>query len=246
MISEGIRMDAGLSTDQLRAAWRRRSLAGGWTCVDDWWAPAVDALTDSVVHSRPLEPACELLGRARAQAGVGIGETLTDLGALFEIIGAEEPPLYAVCAVAEGWAEGGLTKICSASCEDPLTGLVNLPYLRSRLTELYREARAEGWSPAETYCLVVADLDDRTDPWRRIARTIVLGHDLREAFTAGETLTLLGPGRAAVLARRRPGLTFQTAGLRRKQTRSRRGRVWTEDLPRRLEQALRLLEELAR
>ncbi|MQA87895.1 MAG: hypothetical protein GEV03_25540 [Streptosporangiales bacterium] len=239
-------MDAELSSDQLRAAWRRRSLAEAWTCPDDWWSPAVDELTDSVVRDRRLEPACELLGRARAQAGVGIGETLHDLGAFFDTLGVAEPPLLAMCAVAEGWAEGGLTKICSASCEDPLTGLANVPYLRTRLAELYREAKAEGSSPAETHCLVVVVLDDRADPWRRIARTIVLGHDLREVFTGGETPALLGPGRAAVLTRRRPGLAFRTAGLRRKQARGNRGRIWTEDLPSRLEQALRVLDELAR
>lgn len=236
---------AGVTSHQVRAGWRRRSLANCWACPDDWWAPAVDAVADAVVRGRGLETACALLGRARAQVGVGIGETLDDLGELFAALGRSEPPLRAARAVAVGWSEGGLTAVCVASCEDPLTGLANLAYLRTRLVELYREARAGGRSVAETHGLVVADVAERLDPWRRIARMLAVGHALQATFTGGETLALLGPGRAAVLARRGRELESRVARLRRGRTPGDGGRVWVEDLPVRPEQALRRLEGLA-
>jgi hypothetical protein len=105
-----------------------------------------------------------------------------------------EPPLYLVCAIAEAWAEESLTQFAQGGCEDPLSGLATLPYLRTRLAEVYREAEQGGTSPADTHRLLVVGLPRRPDPWRRMALAILVGHDLRAAFPGGETLSIANPG----------------------------------------------------
>src|SRR6202012_6251831 len=116
-----------------------------------------------------LRQACTLLGRARAQAGVGINEALTDSGARFRVLDEGPPPLDVITAVAEGWADAGLARMSGATCEDPLTGLVSFAYLRTRMREVYRESRQQGASPADTHRLVVVELPRRPDPWHRIS-----------------------------------------------------------------------------
>lgn len=204
-----------LSTDRLREAWRARSLLAGWSLPEDWWAPAVEAVADAVCEGKGLAKACLRLGGARGRAGVGIGETLDDLGALFGVLRWPDPPLSLVRCTAEGWVDSGLVGMAAESCEDPLTGLVTLAYLRSRLAEIYRAGAAAGVPVAETHCLVMVDLSDGSAPWRRLARAVVVAHDLRAFFRGGETLTLVGTGRAAALVAAGPQLEFQTAALRR-------------------------------
>ncbi len=133
---------------RLRAEWRRQSLSAGWLAEDDWWTAAVDAVAQAACRDGSLRQACTMLGRARAQAGVGINEALTDVGALFRVLGEGTPPLEVITAVAEGWADAGLARMSSATCEDPLTGLVSFAYLRTRLREVYRKSRHQGSSPA--------------------------------------------------------------------------------------------------
>ena len=72
------------------------------------------------------------------------------------------------------------------------------------------------------------------------------GSDLHAVFAAGETLALVRPGRAAALVRRGAKLASQVDGLRRRHAQDNDCRVWVEDLPARLDQALRLLDGLAR
>ena len=222
----------------LRAAWRARSLDSGWVFPEDWWTPEVDAVTYAVMEGGDAAGPCAGLGHARAQAGVGIGETLADLGALFAELGRDEPPMRCARALAEGWAESGVFGAAGLTCEDPLTGLTTPPYLRSRTAELYRG----GDSPRDAYCLVVVDLAARLDPWKRIAWTIVVGHALRRAFPGEETLTLLGSGRVGALVPLRPELELVTARLRRDVATRHTARLWVEHLPEDALGAARLLD----
>jgi hypothetical protein len=68
---------------RLWAAWRRQSLSAGWRSEDDWWTAAVDAVARAACRDGSLRQACALLGRARAQAGVGITEAMTDVASLY-------------------------------------------------------------------------------------------------------------------------------------------------------------------
>ncbi|MBO2449221.1 hypothetical protein J4573_19105 [Actinomadura barringtoniae] len=255
---------SGPGTDELRDRWRSRSMEEGWSLPSDWWSPAVEAVVTAVHAGHGMAVACARLGQARGRAGVGIGETLDDLGALFSVLSWPDPPLSLVRCAAEGWVDSGLMDLAGKTCEDPLTGLMTLSYLRSRLSEIYRAAAALGGAPetavGDTHCLVMVDLSDGSEPWRRLARAVVVAHDLRAVFDGGETLTLVGTGRAAALVPVSPRLVFNIAALRRLLTQTLtpdhpdgHGEsgpggvlVWVERLPDDLEEAQALLEVLAR
>ncbi|MBW8481989.1 hypothetical protein [Actinomadura parmotrematis] len=202
--------------DDLRERWRTRSAGGGWSLPADWWTPAVETVVSAVCQGEGMGVACVRLGRARGRAGVGIGETLDDLGALFAELRWPDPPLTLVRCAAEGWVEAGLPPP-AATCEDPLTGLMTPAYLGSRLTELYRTAAALGGAPgtaaADTHALMLVELPGGLEPWRRLARAVVVGHELRALFQGGETLALLGSGRVAALVP--AGLDRPVAEVRR-------------------------------
>jgi hypothetical protein len=135
-------------------------------------------------------------------------------------------------------------------CEDPLSGLATLPYLRTRLAELYREAAQDGTSPADSHRLLVVSLPRRPDPWQRMALAIVVGHDLRVAFPGGETLSLArrngitGTGLAIALVRVRADLPMRYARLRRTIRGSLDAQIRMTRLPSLLPEALRLVDEL--
>lgn len=224
----------------LRDAWRVRSLGCGWVFPEDWWTHEVDAMTHALLEGADPAGPCAGLGHARAEAGVGIGETLEDLGALYAALGHDEPPMRCVRALAEGWAESGVFGAAGLTSEDPLTGLTTVPYLRSRIAELYRGDGA----PDDAYRLVIVDLAARLDPWKRIAWTIAVGHTLRRTFPGEETLTLLRPGRACALVPLRPELELVSARLRRDVTTRHSARLTMERLPEDATGAARLLDRL--
>jgi hypothetical protein len=234
----------------LRDAWRRRSLATAWLAADDWHNEAIDAVAGAVLSRdgsavSDLTIACGKLGRSRAMAGVGIGETIEDLAALFAVLDGGNPPVNLVSSVAEGWAEEGLARHSQGCCEDPLTGLASLSYLRTRLAEVYREADQLGTSPACTHRLVVVNLSRRPDPWRRMAQAILLGHDLKAAFPGGDTLSGAGSGPAIALVRVRGDLPARYANLRRTVRLACGAQIRMTPLPALLTEALRLVDELA-
>jgi len=250
---------------QIRDEWRRRSLATGWRMPDDWDSEAVEEVLGACQNralargeaglaaagAPALAAACADLGRSRARAGVGIAETIDDLAALFAALGEGEgrqwdPPLRLVGAIAEGWAEESVSQFAHVGCEDPLSGLATLSYLRTRLAEVYREAEQGGTSPAETHRLLVVGLPRRPDPWRRLALPILVGRDLRAAFPGGETLSLAKPGPAIALVPARSDLPLRYARLRRNIQAAFGTQIRMTPLPGRLTEALRLVDELAR
>ncbi len=238
---------------------------GSWPPGGSW--PAGGSLAGGD-HGR-LALACAYLGRTRARAGVGISETIDDLAALFAVLAGEqdgrkpglepgdwqggqsggEPPLHLVCSIAEGWAEEGMAQFSQGDCEDPLSGLATLPYLRTRLAEVYREAAQAGTSPAGTHRLLLVRLPHQPDPWRRMAQTILIGHDLRAAFPGGETLSLVRecePGPAIALVRACDDLALRYARLRKTLQATLGTQTGMFRLPGLLPEALRLVDELAR
>jgi hypothetical protein len=240
---------------EVLAACRNRALARG-----DAGLAAVGATA--------LAAACAGLGRSRARTGVGIAETIDDLVALFAVLAGDggeraggdgreragvlsegrhwDPALRLVGAIAEGWAEESVSQFARGGCEDPLSGMATLPYLRTRLAEVYREAEQRGTSPAETHRLLVVGLPRRPDPWRRLVLPILVGRDLRAAFPGGETLSLAKPGPAIALVPARRDLPLRYARLRRNIHAAFGTQIRMIPLPGRLTEALRLVEELAR
>ena len=235
------------AVDEVLAACRNRALARGDAGL-------------AAVRATALAAACAGLGRSRARAGVGIAETIDDLVALFAVLGGGgqetagvlsegqhwDPALRLVGAIAEGWAEESVSQFARRGCEDPLSGMATLPYLRTRLAEVYREAEQRGTSPAETHRLLVVGLPRRPDPWRRLALPILVGRDLRAAFPGGETLALAKPGPAIALVPARRDLPLRYARLRRNIQAVFGTQIRMTPLPGRLTEALRLVDKLAR
>ncbi|WP_116244576.1 hypothetical protein [Nocardiopsis sp. FIRDI 009] len=233
--------DHGVRTRELRALWGRRSRAQVWDQAEDWWTPAVDAVCAAFATGADLADASGRLGAARARAGIGVGQSLADLAAFTEVVGWGEPPLGLVRALAEGWVGGGRS---TDTCQDALTGLATPAYLRTRLGELYPFGDDE--PPAVAHRLVVLTLDPTIDPWRRAARLIVLGYELRRFFDRGESVCLLSRGRIAVIAQEAEELDGRLSELRRGSGWEHGAGVWAIPLPRTLREALTLIDGLGR
>ncbi|NUP76683.1 MAG: hypothetical protein HOV96_03925 [Nonomuraea sp.] len=221
--------------------WRGRSLDEGWSVADDWWAPAVEYAIRAVVEGHDRPRACEERGAARAWAGVGIAEGLTDLAALFAVTGRGEPPFALVRAFVAGWAEQSFAPMADLQCEDPLTGLATVAYLRTRLGELYRGSVAGG------HLLVVAEPYGQTGELaERLAAALNLATALRRAFTGDETLALLAPARVGAVTREDERLPAKVALLRATDILyGHRPHVRVRQLPKAHAQALALIRTLS-
>lgn len=246
----------------LRDAWRAET-APSWSRPRDWWAPEVDALSQAMCAPPAglldALPACARLGQARAESGVGLTEALDDLCALYRVLPAGSPPLPAVRAFVEAWADVWLRELVAPDCVDPLTELTSRSYLRTRLGELYR---AVGDEATGRHALLVVALDagepgsgrgggpaiGSAGGWRMLVRRLAVAEALRAAFPGGETLTGLTPWRTVALVERaEPTLT--AVSTLRDQLAHRLGtgaaRLWLRRLPDRAAELPDLLAELA-
>jgi hypothetical protein len=262
--------------------WRETSLRGGWTYPRDWWTAAVDALTEAVCDERDPAPACARLGQSRAQSGVGLAEAIADLSALYSTLDREQAPRpkwtrdrhrprdvangrtegevpgALVASLAVGWSEVALDPAAIGACEDPLTRLVTLPYLRARLTETYREAERSGASPSATHALVVVATDpvggsgSGPSPANlvQLNRTMLVAESVRAAFSGGETACMGGRHQVFVLAGRDSELPVRLGSLRtmldQQLAVAAPARIWVERLPATADAAHALVADLAR
>ncbi|MCA1655556.1 MAG: hypothetical protein LC635_03730 [Pseudonocardiaceae bacterium] len=177
----------------------------------------MDAVCLSAVRSGDLAEALSSLGRARAAAGAGLDETLTDLAALHAVLTnaevrdgliATDPdaaPTRLVRAAALAWADASLGELHSVEATDNLTNLTTHAYLRTRLGEVYRAAARAGVAVADTHALLVVTLDlSAVTGWSRLMAMVLVADALREIFDGGESVAILGPSVAVVLADREP------------------------------------------
>jgi hypothetical protein len=206
---------------ELRARWRRASLASGWPFPSDWALPEVDGVCETVVGDGVLLPPLRALAAARARADSGLAETLGDLAALHAVltcpdagngtsgligVDPDAPPTSLVRPVALAWADVAVGGGAGAPVSDGLTGLATHSYLRMRLDEVYREG---GGMPV----LATFRLDlSLAGGWSRLVSAVLLADALRSIFDTGETLASLGPSVSAVLARNGDALATR-AGL---------------------------------
>lgn len=258
----------------LRTRWRTASLAAGWPFPNDWSLAEIDVVCRAVLDGDELGPALSKLGRARAEAGAGLGETLCDLAALHAVLtvpGVNVPgradgivspdpdatPARLIRMTALAWADVVLDQLAHTEVSDGLTGLSSPAYLRARLREVYREAAAQGVPAADKYVLVLLAPDvSRTSGWSRLAAMVLLADSLRAVYDGGQTLAAIGPATLGVLAERDGRCAARLAELRW----SAAARlsvdpqlaaigpppVWLEHLPPTHEAACRLIAELAR
>ncbi|PVZ14928.1 GGDEF domain-containing protein [Actinomycetospora cinnamomea] len=226
----------------LRERWFACSSALGWASAADWPDPSVDAVCEVVTaryedreaRDRAVERALAGWAGARAGAGVGLAETLTDLAALNTAVcggagvatavalpgrgadpaGAGRGPdgVRLLRAVSLAWTDVACGDLAETAAVDPLSGLASVRYLRTRLAEVYRAARAHGRDAGEGRALVVLTLDVRD--WRRVAPLTIAGDAARVVFDAGESVAVVGRGTLVVLAPRE-GLIERVGVLRR-------------------------------
>jgi hypothetical protein len=204
----------------LKSRWRTASLAAGWAYPGDWPLREVDEVCAAMLDTADPDDALVRLGRARAEAGAGLDETLLDLAALHAVLdgdsGMVSPDIDALPArmlrlTALGWADVLTDEARDRGAEDPLTGLATRGYLRTRLGELYRESAV----PDEGYALVLVGLDlTRATGWSRVVAMTLLSDVLRVVFDGGETLATIGPSVAVVVTRRDAALAQRLSNLR--------------------------------
>ncbi|MCA1189633.1 MULTISPECIES: hypothetical protein [unclassified Saccharopolyspora] len=202
----------------LRSRWRTASLAAGWPFPSDWGVRAVDAVCRAVASGADLTEPLGRLGAARAEAGVGLAEALLDVAALHAastgtgdgLVSPDQDsvPAWMLRPLALGWAEVQAEYTVGREVQDPLTGLTTASYLRTRLHEVYRSALAAGRTADEDHALITVSLDIPPDTggYPMMMAMVLAADVLRDVFDAGETVSLLRPDTAAVLAARRPCL----------------------------------------
>jgi hypothetical protein len=214
------RDDAGSADRELRklrARWRTASLANGWRFPSDWPVPEVDEVCASLIRQADVCAALASLARARAAAGAGLEETLSDLAALHAVVSdpangdglvsadPDATPTRLVRVAALAWADESIGELTGARYVHGLTGLATESYLRLRLSEVYRRAERAGRQVRDGHVLLVITLDlTEIIGWPRLAAMVLVADALREVFNGGESAAVLGPSVAVVLADRDP------------------------------------------
>lgn len=192
-------------------------------------------LRDAVREGRPdvVDVALEV-GASAARLGVPLHEVLDHVERAYV---PDEPSFAASRAAAVAWAEAALIRDADVACEDPLTTLATVPYLRSRLSEIYRGAASAGRRASETCVLVVAELP-RTHVGHELEqslRALEVAQVLRTVFAGEETVAQLSSRRFAVVARRERAddVTVALLGLLLERSVGEHGqpRLWVEQLP---------------
>jgi hypothetical protein len=233
--------------------WRRASLSSAWSRTEDWWAPAIDAVADAILgDSGDARAACEALGSQRAASGVFLDEARADVMIAGQIAGlSSASTAELVDGLTLGWVDRTLDTFFTSTCVDPMTELATLPYLMTRLSELYASATARTVLVADEHAFVVVQVLAASDLLQSEMQMIIIQSALRDTFPAGETLARIGPNTAvAVVSRAEPALRDALAHLRivLEQARSadqiRRNRMWLERLPRQRDSLPALIRQL--
>lgn len=209
-----------------------------------WFEAAGEALA---AGSDSIEAAIWVAGRALAEGGVSLGESLDGLRSTTRLVRQRDPLYRETHAMCVAWSEATLGYLHGLSCADPLTGLASLAHVRERISELYRDAAADGGAYRD-HALVVTEAalpDPVVDPLGAARRIALLGRTARTVFSGPETIGKAGPARVVVLAPRNDVLAPRVSLLRRMVADS-ADRVWIEGLPGTDESAATLLDELAR
>lgn len=241
----------------LREQWRTESIESVWLRPGDWYHPAIDALTEALAAGMPAAAAAYRLGQVRGAAGVGVAETLDDVGVLFRLVG-RDPSLDVVRSLCEGWVSALESAPIQATCVDPESGLPTLEYLAVRLGETYGSARKHAHHAFVTHCLVIVDVATADlPPWRRMARSAAMGRALTAALAPGHPMAALGGGAFAVLVTRdfdlgetvrqmRDQVNEHAEALHITDLVRQPPRIWIEPLPETHDAAVDLLNHLRR
>lgn len=221
-------------------------------------APAgFEAVADALEGNGDLLAATQDLGRRTALEGAALDDVLDDLAATYRCRGGwwDEPPFEVVKTLATSWADSSLRYLHGVSCEDPLTGLASLAHVRTRVSEIYREAARDGVAGPPDFAFLVVELnftDSSATQLDRILRMVDVGELIRTVCTGGEAIGQISASRAVVVVRRDEHVGEAVGALLGllHDWHYRQGgmpaRLWIEGLPAAADSAEVLLDELAR
>lgn len=199
MLSPDVTIDLGSDgpplPHQLRDRWHDASVSSVWRRPADWYHPAVDALALALLTGDDVEPFAHELGAARGHDGVGVGESIDDLGCLYRATGGAEPPTAVVRALCEGWADAQAAAVVTGAAVDAVSGLPNRPYLAVRLAEQYASPPPHG-----ALLLVDSAVADLAR-WSVSVRSAAVGRALADTYGPGHPMAAVGGGVFAVLVR---------------------------------------------
>jgi hypothetical protein len=224
--------------------------------------PRFEAVGEALFAGVSAVEACWVVGRAEAEVGSALGESLEELRAATRLVAGRDPLFEESHALASAWSESALGYLHGLSCADPLTGLSTHAHIRERIAELYRgslvgtfvaadavgargEAARAAHSVSHSHALVIADTGWALDPISAARRLTLLGQTVRTVFDGNEPIGQVGHSKVVVVALRNEALASRVSLLRRMAARQ-AGRIWIEGLPATDASAARLLDELAR
>lgn len=200
-----------------------------------------EAVAESLAAGGDPAASATEAGRALAADGASLGEALSALRTVHEVLGLGEPGFTVTEHVATAWSEATLAYLGEVSCEDPLTGLASTPHLRARLDEVYRTALLDGTSVRTTHALLVADLGSvltqappgGPDPFAHALSLAGVAEAVRGVFPGEETLARAGRDKVVALVRRTAHLGATVVELRAvlEDLGYAATRIWLEALP---------------
>lgn len=188
--------------DGLLTAWHDAS--GTELPFAEWCDPTARRLSDVLstpTPSREVDMAVVEFAQARAGADHTAEAVAADLVSLLHLVDGDElaaafDPVGLVARALAAWAAEQVAVVSTASCVDPVTGLVIGSFLQARLRELHAQCDALAISPPMTFGSLVVQLDlSSVDAPDRMSARVTLGRVLALVFDAGETVAVLAPTR---------------------------------------------------
>jgi hypothetical protein len=191
-------------TDDLLHAWHEA--AGTTLSFPEWCDPIARDLASTLSESGEAQPrlvdaAVVAFAQARAGSDHTAEAVAADLVALLRLVEADGSAsgldqVGLVARTLAAWASERVAVVSTASCLDPVTGLVNGGFLRARLRELHAQCDALAISPPMTFGSLIVQLDlGATAVPERVGVRGAVGGALSRLFTTGETVATLSASR---------------------------------------------------
>ena len=189
--------------DELLATWHEAS--GTTLPFPEWCDPTARRLAAALCEPqgpRRIDAAVVAFAQARAGADHAAEAVATDLVALLRLVDGRKnrmsphDPVGLLARALAAWAAEQVAVVSTASCVDPVTGLVNGGFLRARLRELHAQCDALAIAPSMAFGSLVLRLDMGAVPAPdRMSARFGVGRTLLRVFRAGETVAVLSTSR---------------------------------------------------
>ena len=186
-----------------------------------------------------------VVGASAADHGMALDEVIDLVEHAYD--GDPDHPVVRAACVA--WADAVLGRVHGAGCEDPLTSLVSVPHLRTRLDDVRRE-RAAHAGTGEHVLVVVEVAEGPRHGIEDSLGALEVADVLRTVLPGEEVLARTATRRfAALVVRERadvPTLGLLRLLLGRTSVGVPAPRLWVEELPEHDDDLTRVLGELTR